>query len=240
MILIDEPTKRHMCPVTLFLSMAIADGVIEGIDRSSEIASLFRSYQHSGWLLLPYKQDTSQLPVLRRTGNRTRVISSCGIKPLVLYTMMQALLDRAGHGETFATMLRDIRNATQREKRRKTTAVHPGAETILVGRGQAKCLSAILASEVVASQETNTFHTPASSKSPYPLPHVVDVQLRYDITRSTIISYLYGSYAAYHAIPDILHPFVKAAEPVAYEPYYADASPNASGGCPWCDTQLKR
>jgi hypothetical protein len=28
MVLIDEPTKRHMCPVTLFLSMAIADGVI--------------------------------------------------------------------------------------------------------------------------------------------------------------------------------------------------------------------
>jgi hypothetical protein len=29
-----------MCPVTLFQSMAIADGVIDGIDCSSDIASL--------------------------------------------------------------------------------------------------------------------------------------------------------------------------------------------------------
>jgi hypothetical protein len=240
MILIDEPTKRHMCPVTLFLSMAIADGVIDGTDRTSDIASLFRGHQHSGWLLLPYKQDVSHLPALRRTGNKSRVISSCSIKPSVLYTMMQAQLDRAGHEETFATMLRDMRNATQREKRRKTAAGHVDAETFLIGRGQAKCFSVILASEPVTPLDRTTFRTPASLKSPYPLPYVLDVQLRYDITRSMIISYLYGSYAAYHAIPDILYPFVKAAESVAYEPYYVDVSPNPAGGCPWCNTRLKR
>jgi hypothetical protein len=158
----------------------------------------------------------------------------------MLYTMIQAQLDRAGHGETFVTILRDIRNATQREKRRKTAADYLDAETVVIGRGQAKCFSALVAPRVVISQETNTFHTSASLKSPYSLPHVLKVQLRYDITRSTIISYLYGSYAAYHAIPGILRPFIKAAKAVAYEPYYADASPNASGGCPWCDAQLKR
>jgi hypothetical protein len=124
MVLIDEPTKRHMCPVTLFLSMAIADGVIGGIGCSSDIASLYGSRQQSGWLLLPYKQSSLRLPVLRRTGNKSRVISSCSMKPSVLYTMMQAQLERAGHNETFATMLRDIRNATQREKRRKIAADH--------------------------------------------------------------------------------------------------------------------
>jgi hypothetical protein len=137
-------------------------------------------------------------------------------------------------------MLRDIRNATQREKRQKTAAGYVNAETFLIRRGQAKCFSVILASEPVTPLDTTTFRTPASLKSPYPLPYVLDVQLKYDITRSIIISYLYGSYAAYHAIPDILYPFVKAAESVAYEPYYADALPSASGGCPWCDARLKR
>jgi hypothetical protein len=43
MMLIDEPTKRYMCPVTLFLSMAIADGVIKGISCGSDISSLYSS-----------------------------------------------------------------------------------------------------------------------------------------------------------------------------------------------------
>jgi hypothetical protein len=241
MVLIDEPTKRHMCPVTLFLSMAIADGVIDGINQTSDIASLCRGHQQPEWLLLRYKQDASRLPVLRRTGNRSRVISSCSIKSSILYAMMQAQLERAGHEETFATMLRDIRNATQREKRRKTTAAHVDAESFLIGRGQAKCISAILpGSELATPLDTKIFHTPATMKSPYPLPSVLDVQLKYDMTRSMIISYLYGSYAAYHTIPDILYPFVKAAESVAYEPYYVDASPNSAGGCPWCNIRLKR
>ena len=44
MVLTDEPKKRHMCPVTLFLSMAIADGVVEGVDRSDDIALLMPSH----------------------------------------------------------------------------------------------------------------------------------------------------------------------------------------------------
>jgi hypothetical protein len=148
-------------------------------------------------MLLPYKQNSSRLSILRRTGNKSRVLSSCIIKPSVLYTIMQAQLERAGHKETFSTILRDIRNATQREKRRKIAA-----DYILVRRGQGKCVSAILASEMNMPFNTKTFHTPASLKSPYLLPHVLNVQLKYDTTRSVIISYLYRSYAAYNAIPN--------------------------------------
>jgi hypothetical protein len=166
----DEPTKRYMCPVTLFLSIAIADSVIEGISCGSDISSLYSSRQQSRWLLLPYKQNSSRLSILRRTGNKSRVLSSCSTKPSVLYTIMQAQLERAGHEETFATILRDIRNATQREKRRKIAA-----DYILVGRGQGKCVSAILASEMNMPFNTKTFYTPASLKSPYPLPHVLNV-----------------------------------------------------------------
>jgi hypothetical protein len=101
--------------------MAIADGVIDGIDFSSDIASLC-SHQQFQWLLLPYEQGLSHLSVLRRAGNKSRVISSYSMKPSALYTMMQAQLERAGHEETFATMLRDIGNATQRGKRRRIAA----------------------------------------------------------------------------------------------------------------------
>jgi hypothetical protein len=215
--------------------MAIADGVIDGIDCSSDIASLYDSRQQSGWLLLPYKQSLAHLPVLGKTGNKSRVISSCSMKPSVLYTMTQAQLERAGHERTFATMLRDIRNASQREKRSKIAADH-----ILIGCGQGRCVSAILASDLNVPFDPNTFHTPASLRMPYPLPHVLNVQLKYDTTRSVIISYLYGSYAAYDAIPDILYPFIRAAASVAYEPYYVDASPDTSGCCPWCNIRLKR
>lgn len=135
-------------------------------------------------------------------------------------------------------MLQDNRNANQQERRQKTAA-NVNTKTILVGRGQGNCVSTILSFEPTIL-DANTFHTSASLKSPYPLPYVVDIQLKYNITRSTILSYLYGSYAMYHTIPDILLPFVSAAKLVAYEPFYADALPNASRACLQCNVQLKR
>jgi hypothetical protein len=84
--------------------------------------------------------------------------------------MMQAQLERAGHEETFATILQDTRNATQREKRRKIATNY-----ILVRRGQGKCVSAILASKINMPFNTKTFYTLASLKSPYLLPHVLNV-----------------------------------------------------------------
>jgi hypothetical protein len=42
-MLIDKPTKRYMCPVTLFLLIAIADSVIKGISCGSNILLLYSS-----------------------------------------------------------------------------------------------------------------------------------------------------------------------------------------------------
>jgi hypothetical protein len=103
------------------------------------------------------------------------------MKLSVLYTLMQAQLDRGGHEETFATMLRGMRNAIQRGKRRNITAECVDGSTLLIGRGQGKCVSAILASELVMPFDTKTFQTPASLKSPYTLAHVLNVQLKYDL-----------------------------------------------------------
>jgi hypothetical protein len=89
--------------------------------------------------------------------------------------MTQAQLERAGHEKTFATMLRDVRNATQRGKRRKIAANQDYA-TLLIRHRQGKCVCEILASELVVPLDATTFHTSANLTSPYPLPHVLDVR----------------------------------------------------------------
>ncbi|KAF1840107.1 uncharacterized protein K460DRAFT_202525 [Cucurbitaria berberidis CBS 394.84] len=232
MVLVDDPTKRHMCPVTLFLSMAIADGLIDAIHQASEVQ------QWPNWTPLPYSPNLVHLPVLRRTGNKSRLISSCEMKPTVLHRIMHAQIQRAGHEETFATLLRDVRTATQRDKRLINIDFAP----LLIGRGQGQTVSRLLGPQLDLRnlcRDTKTFATGSSIlKDPFPLPSIVQIQLRYDVTRLMIISCLYE--ISCNTIPDILRPFIKAAESVAYEPYYLDAEPDAQGACRWCGIRLPR
>jgi hypothetical protein len=72
------------------------------------------------------------------------------------------------------------------------------------------------------------------------LSEVVRIQLRYDSTRFRIISYLYGLEHANNQIPEIIWPFVDAADITAPEPYYLDAVPDAEGRCMWCGLHLSR
>lgn len=108
-----------MCPVSLFLSMAIADGVIAGVNQSSDLEAL-PIHQWPEWTLLPYRDDYVDLSVLRRTGNKSRQLSSCTMKSPSVYKMMQAQIRRAGHLETYMIILRDLRNASHCERRRKS------------------------------------------------------------------------------------------------------------------------
>lgn len=120
MILVDDPSNRHMCPVTLFLALAIADGALEGVHPCSGLAALhFPDWP--GWLQVPYSANATHLPVIRRTGNKSRVLSSCAMKPSSLDKMMQGQIERAKHVQTFAMIVQDVRKATQREKRREST-----------------------------------------------------------------------------------------------------------------------
>jgi hypothetical protein len=117
-MLTDLPYNRSMCPVTLLLSLAIADGVFEGISCSEDLAS-FPTYPALDWVILPYRPDTKSMPVFRRTGNKSKTLTSRAMKASLLHKSMQAQISRAGHEITFAKLQQDVRKASSRETRRR-------------------------------------------------------------------------------------------------------------------------
>jgi hypothetical protein len=117
MMLTDLPYNRTMCPVTLFLSLAIADGVFEGISCSKDLAS-FPTDPTLDWVILPYRPDTESIPVFRRTGNKSKTLTSRAMKASLLHKSMQAQISRAGHDIAFAKLQQDVRKASSRETRR--------------------------------------------------------------------------------------------------------------------------
>ncbi|KAF1978986.1 hypothetical protein BU23DRAFT_191971 [Bimuria novae-zelandiae CBS 107.79] len=74
----------------------------------------------------------------------------------------------------------------------------------------------------------------------YCLSKVVEAQLRFDITRSSLIAYLYDPCGLSSRLQDILRVFIETASPVAIEPYYLGAEPDEHGNCPWCGVYLSR
>jgi hypothetical protein len=82
LLLADEPNNRSMCAVTLFLSLANADGVLSALTCTENFASLHLD-DGTGWVpvVLPYKLGSGPLPVQRRTGagNRSKAMSSCAM-----------------------------------------------------------------------------------------------------------------------------------------------------------------
>jgi hypothetical protein len=118
MLLADMPGQRQICPVTLFLALAVADNAIDGVHCTDGFATLLRR-PWSGWISLRYRDGVDRLSVLRRTGNKSKAISSCLMKPSVLQKMMQAQISRAGHEDTFVNIVQDVRKSSCREKRRE-------------------------------------------------------------------------------------------------------------------------
>jgi hypothetical protein len=116
MLLADQPEQRQLCPVTPFLALAIADGAIEGIQCADDFRAMAAS-EWSGCISLRYANDAGDKPIFRRTGNRSKVISSCSIKASGLQKNLQAQVTRAGHECTFSNMLLDARTSSQRLKR---------------------------------------------------------------------------------------------------------------------------
>jgi hypothetical protein len=117
-VLADVPSKRHMCPVTLFLALAIADGVIRGVRSPADLESV-ADCDETGWVMLPYQSNSMHMSIIRRVGNQSRLISSCMLKPAALEKMMHAQVERAGHKKAYSTIVHDNQKAALREKRRK-------------------------------------------------------------------------------------------------------------------------
>jgi hypothetical protein len=126
MILVDDPSKRHMCPVTIFLAMALADGVIEGVQKGHHLASLTDDFPT--WKVLGYKSEAMNVPIMRRASQN--LLSSCrALAPNRLHKMMHAQIQRAGHEPTLETIRDDNRKAATREKKRTKSELQGQSHT---------------------------------------------------------------------------------------------------------------
>ena len=61
-----------MCPVSLFLAIAISDGVLRGVSNSRDLDIVAAS--SPGWVELAYCLGTTAFPVFRRIGSKLRVL----------------------------------------------------------------------------------------------------------------------------------------------------------------------
>lgn len=96
MMLVDDPVHRHLCPVALFLGLAISDRAFKQLKNVNDLTRLpIPAWPQ--WAFLPYHPESCQVPILRRLGNQSRVISSAAMKALPLYKMMQGQVQRGEH-----------------------------------------------------------------------------------------------------------------------------------------------
>jgi hypothetical protein len=117
MILADEPSKRRMCPVTIFLSLALADRVVEGVEKGYQIKSLNISH-FPEWKVLKYKPESLNLPIMRRAIQYS-ISPSRAVPPDRLHKMIHAQFQRAGHAQTLTTIREDNKKAADRERKRR-------------------------------------------------------------------------------------------------------------------------
>lgn len=117
----DDPFNRQACAVTLFLAIAMADGALDDITDSENFCNL-RVPVWPTWCSLRIHSNFRQMPVLRRVGAKSRIISSHPMKGTILYKMMQAQIERWGDEGFSAALQSDIKYAVRREQRRKCYA----------------------------------------------------------------------------------------------------------------------
>jgi hypothetical protein len=115
---------------------------------------------------------------------------------------------------------------------------------MLIGRGQGKAVYELLGPYLqpdIMPWDPKAFKDHLGlTRNPSPLDKVVQAQLRFDTTRLNLIACLYDPYGFSTQLQDILWPFIEAASPNGFEPYYPRAQPDERGSCPWCGTCLSR
>ncbi|KAF2000210.1 hypothetical protein P154DRAFT_576229 [Amniculicola lignicola CBS 123094] len=235
MIIADNPRRRYMCPVTLFLALAISDGIISQVNGPEDLLSL-EVPQWPTWTTIPYRQETG-IAIIRCTWNQSRNMSPVhAMKPSSLDKMMRAQIKRANHTATMAAIVEDNKRTSRAMKKlNEDGTLHP----ILIGRGQGELVYDLLGNQLLSLTNTPwniSFINDGNCelRPAMPLVDEMQAQLRYDPSRLDIISYLFGACNYLINLPDILWPFVEASNAVPYELYFQDAEPNETGGCPWC------
>lgn len=249
MILADDPTKRHMCPVTIFLAMAIADGVIS----SGQLDSQFPQ-----WKMLQYAVEKQRLAVWRRCLPYKPILSSRELKSSVLLDQLKAQISRAGHEDTWKIIVDDNKRASRREKQRMWTIIvayyysdhlqglsEALVPHLLLGRGQGRTIFNLLTPHLAPISnmpwEASTFAKCSQNEKPQALCNIVKLQMRYDLSRCSIVTLCFDKiWGSFLRLQDTLWAFQEAAAHVAPEPYYDLARPDSLGNCPYCSLSIDR
>jgi hypothetical protein len=250
MMLVDDPVHRHLCPVTLFLGLAISDGAFAYLKDAQDLKELPIPIWPQ-WASLPYHPGFQQVPVLRRLGNQSRVISSVAMKSFPLYKMVQGQILRGEHQQTFATITRDVRSAVTRESKSESTNGHgnhrspeyiveSARPSLVIGRGQGFAVLELLIFENLDFSNITTSTKNVLSFQDFILfpgfiPRKVQIQLRYDKCRAAIVSRLYD--LREDDLLETISILAAASRAIAFEPYFPDAGPEVHGRCglKWCN-----
>jgi hypothetical protein len=115
MVLADDPSNRQACAATLFLAVALADSALSGIQSSQDPSCLIVPVWPA-WGVLPMRPEAVRLPIIRRVGTKSRVLSSHPTKGPTLYKMVQAHIDRLKDPKFFTVMQLDIKHAVRLEQ----------------------------------------------------------------------------------------------------------------------------
>jgi hypothetical protein len=108
------------------------------------------------------------------------------------------------------------------------------------GRGQTVAVAALLATsvEILSSSESDPTQLDSLMRN-NSISDIVQIQLRYDTSRSRVVFGLYGTFAYQH-LSDMLGHLASATAAASPEPCNLDAAPDVYRQCPWCGLRSAR
>lgn len=108
LLLVENPNDRSLCPVSLFVALAIADNVIPRNFQSACTAQL-------PWIELVYAKGANNLPVFRQAGNDRKLLMFKAIKPKAMTKLLRAITIRAQMEQIFRTIQEDNLRSREQE-----------------------------------------------------------------------------------------------------------------------------
>jgi hypothetical protein len=103
-----------MCPVTLFLALAIANSTIKGIQSALNLF-LLQSNTLNGFFQLFFNTDMDKIPILQLTCPIGSIAANFVIKPAVLQDIIKEFAKHRYYKCTLAALLKDNYKAYRKE-----------------------------------------------------------------------------------------------------------------------------
>jgi hypothetical protein len=102
MMLYEGPTERHLCPITYFLALALADGALKNYSSISDLVAV-RPIPGQQAVTFAINPEMSKTPFLRAIEN-DGTLSSCMIPSYAcINNMVKGTGERAGYKQRLST-----------------------------------------------------------------------------------------------------------------------------------------